>query len=74
MFPYYAPARLSFHRQDQSCYVTQSFVVWTVARLTDQRVGLVCEHVEPEDVLVALNLVQSGDQFGYVSCVNGSLD
>jgi len=42
--------------------------------LTGQRVGLVCVHVWPEDFLVAPNLVQSGDQFKYVSCVNGSLE
>jgi hypothetical protein len=73
-FPWYAPARLSFHWQDQSCYVTQSFVVWTVAWLTDQLVSLVCVHVWLEDFLVALNHTQSEDQFEYVSCASGSLD
>ena len=43
-FPY-APARLSFHRQDQSCYVAIPCIVLTIALLTDQLFGLEYAHV-----------------------------
>ena len=45
MLPLDGPARLSFHRQDQSCYVAILCVVLTMALLTDQLFGLEYAHV-----------------------------
>ena len=45
VLPLYAPARLGFHRQDQSCNVAIPCAVLTMALLTDQLFGLKYAHV-----------------------------
>ena len=70
MLPLYAPVRLSFHRQDQSCYVAIPCAVLTMALLTDQLFGLEYAHVYLGGFLYALSHAQSEGRFEYVSCAN----